>query len=291
MVCVHNSSHIIGRCLRALQLAKRIILVDACSSDNTSAVAKSNHPNVEVVTLKEDRGLAHATNIGFSMVETEFTLNINPDALIEKGCVEQLVATSLENPNSGGVAPLLRNNRGNIELDAMFATEIEHAKINKNPEGRFCTWFITGAVVLWKTKAYRFVDGMDERFFLYNEDCDLCIRMSNAGYSLILDPSATAVHSGGASEKITLRTRARKDWNMTWGHLFFQRKYRSASFSKKLAYKYLKTSSIEILLGTLLLRPKKVLGNSAKLLAAWSFLNRRKPWGKNNLSWPEDWED
>ena len=285
VLCVKNSAHVLPASLTTLPKAKRIIIVDAMSTDGTREVAIASHKAVEVIRITEDHGLAAATNQGFSLAHTEYVLNINPDTLIEDGCVERLVATADKNPNTAGVAPLLINGRGNQELDVMGPWEYNHHKMHDTPAGPFSTWFITGAIVLWRLSAFRTFGGMDEQFFLYNEDADICNQSIASGYSLILDPRAKSIHLGGASERITLKTRRRKDWNMTWGHLFYVRKYGSPKKADEIARDYVHRCTKDAIMGIFTVRPKKVVGNMAKASAARHFLRRNPPWGRLNKSW------
>jgi N-acetylglucosaminyl-diphospho-decaprenol L-rhamnosyltransferase len=287
VLCVKNSAHVLPLSLATLPKAKRIIVVDAISTDCTPEVAITSHPAVEVIHITDDKGLANATNIGFAKANTEFVLNINPDTLFEEGTVEQLVATADENPNAAGIAPLLINGRGNQELDVMGPWEYNHHKMHETPAGPFCTWFITGAIVLWRHKAYCSFGGMDESFFLYNEDADLCNQSVANGFSLILEPRAKSTHLGGASERVTLKTRRQKDWNMTWGHLFYVRKYGSPEKADEIARNYVQSCSIDALKGLITFRPKKVVGNLAMASAARHYLQRRTPWGRANRTWKD----
>lgn len=79
VLVTRNSEAILPTSLGSLPNAKRIILVDALSTDNTTAVAKECHPAVEVISLTEDHGLGAATNQGLALAETEYVLNIKPD--------------------------------------------------------------------------------------------------------------------------------------------------------------------------------------------------------------------
>jgi N-acetylglucosaminyl-diphospho-decaprenol L-rhamnosyltransferase len=268
VVCVKNSAHVLPLSLATLPKAKRIIIVDIMSTDGTPEVGLESHPAAEIIHITDDRGLAAAINKGFALADTEFVLNINPDTLFEEGAVEQLVATADKNPNAAGIAPLLINGRGNQELDVMGPWEYNHHKMYETPAGPFCTWFITGAIVLWRLSAFRSCGGMDESFFLYNEDADLCNQSIAHGFSLVLDPRAISTHLGGASEKITLKTRRRKDWNMTWGHLFYVRKYGSPEAADEIARDYIRKCTTAALKGILTIRPKRVVGNFAKASAA-----------------------
>ncbi|MEE9318365.1 MAG: glycosyltransferase [Rhodospirillales bacterium] len=280
VLVTRNSGAILPTSLGSLPKAKRIILVDALSTDNTTAVAKECHPAVEVIPLAEDHGLGAATNQGLALVETEYVLNINPDTRMQEGCVEQLLRTADANPSAAGVAPVLTDGKGTIELYGMGPREIHHHKFPVLPEGPLCTWFLTGAVVLWRLSAIRAIDGFDENIFLYNEDTDISVRSTRAGFSLIIDTGATAEHFGGASEKATLKSRVRRDWNMVWGQLFYENKHGQPGEAETTAREYVSRCRRESLLGLLSLRPKKFLTNRAKARAAESFLRGDPPWGR-----------
>jgi N-acetylglucosaminyl-diphospho-decaprenol L-rhamnosyltransferase len=278
VLVTHNSAAILPTSLGSLTKARRIIVVDALSTDDTVAVARAGHPAVEVIRLTEDRGLGAATNVGIARADGDYVLNINPDTRLPEGCVERLAATATANANAAGVAPLLINARGAIELDVMGPSEIRHRKITALPAGPFCTWFLTGAVVLWRLAALRAIGGFDENIFLYNEDADLSLRAVRAGYGLILDPGATAEHFGGASEKITLKSRTRRDWNMVWGHLYYENKHAPPGEAAAIARDYVSRCRRESLIGLLTLRPKKFLTNRVKIRAAEGFLRGDPPW-------------
>jgi GT2 family glycosyltransferase len=279
VLVTRNSATALPLSLGSLAGAQRIIMVDAMSTDNTIEVARKSHHAVEIISLTDDRGLGAATNKGLALVETEYVLNINPDTQLMPGCIERLVALADSNPQTGGVAPQLTNANGDPEIDVMGPGEIRHSHIAVPPDGPFCTWFITGAVVLWRVAALRTVNGFDEDFFLYNEDTDLCLRTTRAGYSLILDPGARADHFGGRSEEVTLKSRIRRDWNMVWGHLIYERKHGRPGEAEESAHAYIKRCRREVLVGLLTLRRKKVLTNRMKKRAAEGFLRGDSPWG------------
>ncbi len=270
----------LGSLAKAGAKAGRVIMIDAMSTDNTVEVAKSCHPNIEIITLAEDRGLGAASNLGFGRAETEYVLNINPDTQLPEGCVERLLATADANPNAAGVAPVLTNANGDIDLAVMGPGERHHHAIAVHPDGAFCTWFLTGAVVLWRLRAFQDIGGFDEDIFLYNEDTDLCMRATQKGYSLILEPAALGDHFGGRSEDLTLKSRIRRDRNMMWGHLMYERKYAGPDEADQIARREVKKCCGEALAGLLTVRPKKVLTNFAKARAAYSFLKGGSPWGR-----------
>ena len=280
VMVTRNSAAILPISLGSLEKAKRILLIDAMSTDNTVEVAET-FANVEVIRLTEDRGWGAGNNQGFALADTEYGLIINPDTKIPQGCIEQMVRTADANPGAAMVAPLLTNARGDMDLAVMGPGERHHRELKDPPAGPFCTWFITGAVVVWRLSAFRDVGGFDEKIFLYNEDTDIAYRAAQKGYSLILDPAAKCDHFGGHSEEMTLKSRIRRDKNMAWGHLYYERKWGAPGEAEEAARKLLKKSLGEAVTGFLTLRPKKFFTNFAKARVASSFLRGGAMWGRS----------
>ncbi len=280
VMCTHNSAHILPTALGSLKKARRIIISDALSQDGTPEVAERAHPAVEVIRLTEDGGWGKSVNQGFARVETEYVFNINPDVRIPDGCVEQLVRTADANPNAAIVAPVLTNARGGPDIPYMGPWEHNHHQLKEIPEGPICTWFVNGAVVIWRTSAFKVVGGFDENIFLYNEDVDIAIRTTRAGFALILDPAARADHYGGESEEISLKSKVRRDKNMMWGHLVFERKYGGVDHARAEARRQVRKCLGDAALGVLKLRPGKVVTNLVKARAARGFLAGEAPWGR-----------
>jgi GT2 family glycosyltransferase len=281
VLVTRNSEGNLPTSLGSLAQAQRIIVVDALSTDRTIEIAKAAHPAVEIVHIAEDRGWGAATNIGFKMAETEFVLNINPDTYFHENCIERLVALADANPNAAIVAPVLTNARGNVDLAVMGPGERHHREIEVAPAGPFCTWFVTGAVVLWRTEIFRAVGGFDENIFLYSEDADICLRATRMGYSLIVDPEARSDHFGGHSEDVSLKSRVRRDKFRAWGHLYFERKHGSDAEAEREAKRMFRRSLGEALMGLVTLRPKKLVTNLAKASVARAFLKGGQPWGRS----------
>lgn len=280
VLVTRNSEKIIPLSLGSIAQDQRVILIDAMSTDNTISVARNNYPGLEVISLKEDKGLGAATNKGFASAKTEYVLNINPDTKFSEYCVEQLVLTADANPNAAGIAPILTNAKGNLDLSVMGPQEHNHYALQTTPDGPFCTWFLTGAVVLWRLSAFRKIGGFDENIFLYNEDTDLSIRSMQTGFPLIVEPSAKGHHFGGHSEELSLTSRIRRDKNMIWGHLNLEKKYAGTKEANLIAKATLKYCFGEIILGLITLRFRKFITNAVKAKAAYSFLKGGVPWGR-----------
>ncbi len=270
----YNSSGVIGECLSRLGAFADVVLVDNASTDDTIDVAKRVLPSVTVIANDENKGFGAAANQGFAVVKTPYGLHMNPDAVLDDGALALLFETLEENANCAMAAPLLVNPKdGDYELYVCGPNDnASHLVRDFRPSGAFCTWFVTGAVFLFRISAWKSVDGFDERYFLYHEDFDLCKRTIDGGYSIILVPEAVAHHLGGQSVTLTTKIQAMKDWHKIWSNLYFLSKHGDPEAARRLAKSIFFEKAMRTLLYVLFVRPKRIRGNYIKAHAAFTFL-------------------
>ena len=100
------------------------------------------------------------------------------------------------------------------------------------------------------------------------------------GHPLIIEPSAKGHHFGGHSEELSLKSRIRRDKNMMWGHLNFEKKYAGTEKANLLAKETFKNCCGETILGLITLRLRKFITNAVKAKAAYSFIKGGAPWDR-----------
>ena len=94
VIVVHNSESVISAALQRVKQARRVIVVDNASHDDTCDAARRALPTVEIHKMDTNLGYGRANNRGFALAATEFVLLLNPDALVEEGALETLVAAA-----------------------------------------------------------------------------------------------------------------------------------------------------------------------------------------------------
>jgi len=278
VVVAHNSGAVIGPCLKSLAHAGQVIVVDNASDDNTLARARVALPSVEIIANSVNMGFGTANNIGFEASRTLFTLLLNPDTVVPTGALEHLLATAKAYPDAAVIAPLLKNPDSALELYLMGLGEKTHHRQEASPDGNLCTGFIMGAAMLWRMDAWQRLGGFDEAIFIYGEDTDIALRATEAGYSLVVTPGAEIYHLGGQSDPPTRHTRWRKAWHMTYGHLYVKAKHGEEVAAREEAQRLRRYHSLKALLYLIVIRPRKMLDNLARALAASAFLGGRPSW-------------
>jgi GT2 family glycosyltransferase len=249
VVVSFNARPYLLRCLTSLAthvtLPLQVIVVDNASDDGSAEAVRARHPAMQVIQNGANVGFAAACNRGLREARGEYCLLLNSDAEVCAGAVESLVGLLDERTDVGIVGPRTLEPDGSPQVS--FGPDLTplsewrqrrrvRALRERRPEAvreveALCArehepvW-VSGACLLARRSALEAVGGLDERFFLYEEDVDLCLRVRKAGWRVVYTPRAVVMHHLGRSmEKIPARSRLEYDRS----HLFFYAKHRSAA--------------------------------------------------------------
>jgi len=273
----YNSEAVITDCIEPLRALENIYIVDNGSDKKSIDFIKVDFPDIPLIENKENLGYGRGFNVGLALVKTKYVLTINPDARFSMADLESLHHAAETYPEVGIIAPLLDVPRMGVETWVMGPNELNHQRAEFVPEGPFCSWFVAGAVCLYRTSAMLEIGGFDDNIFLYNEDVDLCLRMHRAGYSLIYIAALVAFHINSASAPQTDKLHWRKDWNFAWGHLYILNKYSGHDAAKKAAWKMIRDKGLKSLFYLLTFGKKRFIRDFAATHGAVSFLLGKKP--------------
>jgi len=219
VVVSYNSRAHLRACVEPLAEASdlRVVVVDNCSTDG-SAASIADLP-VEVVEAERNEGFARGCNLGWSVGEASFVLFLNPDAAIDAESVRGL-ARVLESPSVGAVAPKIVHPDGALHfsqrrfphLRSLYAQALflhrlfpragwsdEVIRTTEAYAAPGSPDWVSGACFMVRRSTLEELNGLDEGFFMYWEDTDLCRRLRSRGLEIRFEPAAVAVHVGGAS--------------------------------------------------------------------------------------------
>lgn len=155
------------------------------------------HKNVMYLPQKKNLGYANAINVATSYIKTEWIAMLNDDLIFDPiSILADLKKYAIEH-SLVAVAPLLTNQKGEIENAGFWVLPIGKVKLNFDTSIDLTSRTldgITGACFLIKTEAFKQVGKFDTRFFAYLEDVDLCLRLKHAGLLFGIDPNIDVVH-------------------------------------------------------------------------------------------------
>lgn len=227
----------LANCLRSIEEYRpceefEIIVVDNASSDGTVDYIKHNFPRVTTIANKENRGFAAANNQGIERSKGEYILFLNPDTIVHPNSLDALVKFMEHNEQVGACGPKLLNEDGAIQasvrrfptfrgalyrhtafrLSGVFQGQYKKLRMTDFGYDRQSDVDqLSGAALMARRSVINEVGAMDERFFMYYEEVDLCYRIKQASWRIVFTPKAVITHLGGQSAtKIHVRTRMMK---------------------------------------------------------------------------------
>jgi GT2 family glycosyltransferase len=191
-------------------------VVDNASRDGTVELLREEHPEALLIRNETNRGFAAAVNQAAAVARGRRLLLLNPDARPAPRCMEALAAALDARPRAARAGPQLLDPDGSPQASAWLAPGFAtlafealflynlfpkcrlHAIQAGSPEPRVVDT-ISGACLLVDRDLFASLGGLDERFFLYYEDTDLCVRARAAGRDALLVPEARCRHVLGGS--------------------------------------------------------------------------------------------
>jgi GT2 family glycosyltransferase len=206
-----------------------VIVVDNASSDDSVALMRNSDMAIElahrdrlrVILNQENRGFGQANNQAFALTESAFLFMLNPDAAVTQGSIDKLIATVQDRSRRGAAGPRILNADGSLQTSAWrnppAAWEILLSQMKlylllpRRFRGELLLgghWrhdrerrvpMLSGAAMLVRREVIDEVGGFDERFHMYGEDNEWCLRMTRAGWQLIFQPQAVVLHHGAQS--------------------------------------------------------------------------------------------
>jgi len=223
IVVTYNSARDIDRALRSLTdpppvTAHEILVVDNASTDDTVPRIRSSWSRVRLIASDTNLGFAAANNRGIRESSSELVLLLNPDTSVPAGALDRLVAHLDARPDVAIVGPRIVDAEGRAELSfgSMIAplTELRQKVLvvgNERGVGPIVTMvarmtrrtrevdWVSGACLLIRRADLEAAGLLDERFFLYTEDVDLCASVRMRGRTVLFAADVEIEHLRGRS--------------------------------------------------------------------------------------------
>ena len=240
VVVTYNGMPWLERCLESVR-GRPTVVVDHGSTDGTLDAARK-FGDVRVVE-QDNKGVGAGWNRGIAETTEPWVFLLNADAWVLADGLDRLVEFAERQPRAALAGPKLLNPDGTLQrsargfptpwrlateffflrklaprsraVNAFYAANWDHA------EAREVEW-VNGAAMLARRAAIDEVGGIDEGFFMFNEESDWQYRMRQAGWEVWFFPGAEVVHVGGDA--------TRRDWGRMFttqvrSHVRFVRKH------------------------------------------------------------------
>lgn len=199
-----------------------VVLWDNASADGSAdAVAERFPTEVILVRSPDNLGFAAANNAAAAQARTPWLLLLNPDTEAHPGAIENLLAFAKAHPEAGIVGGRTVFPDGSLNIASCWnrmtiwsllsrAVGLSRAFPNSvlfNPEA-IGGWrrdsvrnvdIVVGCLLMIPKTVWDELGGFREKYFMFGEEADLCLRAGKLGYRPMITPDAQIVHHVGAS--------------------------------------------------------------------------------------------
>ena len=194
----YNGADYISECIESINsskdsLEKEVVIVDNNSQDSSLDVIQSLlNPKIRLISNKENLGFSAANNQGIKVANGKYIFLLNNDTILKPDCLQKLKNFFDTEESLGGVAPQLLNEDETIQV---YGSVLSHWRYRGSRP--ISLSFLSGAGFFTTKSILEKINGLDENFFFYNEDIDLCMQIKKLGLKLIYYPPAKLIHYGG----------------------------------------------------------------------------------------------
>ncbi len=213
IILSYNTEKLLELCLASIEkhieIPHEIIVVDNASTDTSVPMLKKKFSQVKVIENQQNLGFAKGVNQGAGEAKGEYLWFLNSDAELFQDVASQLVRVMESDNTIGVVGGVLKNRDGSLQrsfskfYDLMPAALLifggdKVELLGYTEKDRDVDW-VSGGCMMVRADVFRQAQGFDESYFMYLEDMDLCKRIHDLGYRVVIVPSASVMHIGQGS--------------------------------------------------------------------------------------------
>ena len=213
-------------CLQSLytdppgDISYEVWVVDNASEDGSVDMVRTEYPQVNLMENTTNVGFSKANNQAIQASNTKYVFLLNSDAAVHPGTLETLGKYANENPTSAIIGPKVLNRDGSLQFSCrrfpvIWAGFFRNTLLGRlAPNNRFARAYLmedfdhsktgnvdwlSGCAMFIRRDLIDAIGALDERFYMYCEDVDICWRAWNNGKKVVYMPDAVVTHAIGRS--------------------------------------------------------------------------------------------
>jgi len=214
----HRSKNLVLNFIKDIHIKYKLIIIDNSNDIELKKIIKKNYPEV-VINIIENNGYGSAINYASKLVKTKYFLISNPDisGLNENEINKFLYAAKILNDNFSALGPRFINADPKSLIQSNNKKNIVEMK------------FLSGSCMFFKKETFDNIGGFDEKYFLYFEESDFCLRSHkiNKNYQIndvkIIHNVGTSVLTNNTYEKKQLEKLY--TWHFIWSKFYYYKKH------------------------------------------------------------------
>ena len=272
IVLFEEKKELLFSCLENVKNFKVIIIDNADNTDLKLQVEKKFSIHKYILN-KKNIGFTKAANHAIKLCDTEYILNINADCFIKENDILYLIKSHQNYKSCFITSPTFYDDEKKLTYNAGCFDEENFSKKTLLLEGDVCVDKVLGSAMLFKKKDITELGFLDENFFMYYEDDDLCRRIKQKNMSVIQIFDAKAQHNHGQSKvKNKLKRIFIRNYHFTYDELYYY--FKKGKHNQKFNYikKKIPNYIIKIIINFIIFRFSQSTYYMAKTMAFYKFV-------------------
>ncbi|MFA5133266.1 MAG: glycosyltransferase family 2 protein [Patescibacteria group bacterium] len=247
-----NTKQLLDDCLASIfketkEINFEVFVVDNKSSDGSAAMVKDKYPKVNLIENKINAGFAAANNQAIRQASGRYILALNPDTVVLKNALDGAVKILDKRPEVAILGPKTLNSDGSqqktvwadpsLAAQIFLLTKLKHLFPKLKTIKKYYRFSfdynkesyveqVQGSFLLIRREFLEKRGLFDEKFFIWFEEVDLCLRARKAGYKILYSPETQIIHYGGESFKQVMTLKKQKMYNRSLFYYFWKNKPR-----------------------------------------------------------------
>tara|TARA_B100000886_G_scaffold232769_1_gene162617 strand:+ start:16 stop:882 length:867 start_codon:yes stop_codon:yes gene_type:complete len=226
VIVTFNSRKVIYDCLNSLPKDFHKLIIENSSDEKLKKELEQNYDKTEVV-LSKNIGMGAGNNLGIIKSNTQYVYVLNPDVVLKNDTISNINNSISELENFAILSPLSDNPLyPNYKSNFTEITKDDSKTISNVEE-------IDGYSMIINKNYFENNIFFDEKFFMYLENVDLCLRAKKNGGKLYIVTNSKVHHLGAKAvdEKYNEVIELSRNWHWMWSKLYFNKKHRGIFIS------------------------------------------------------------
>jgi len=245
-----NTRDFLRDCLKSVyasegDLVLEVIVVDNCSHDRSAGMVRQEFPHVHLIESDINGGYAYANNLGLRHLQARYYLLLNPDTVLPRNALRDMLAFMEAHPEAGMAGPKLVMADGKLDLacrrsfptpensfyklfglSRLFPESKRFGRYNLtclDPDQMAEVDSVVGAFMIVRAEVIEQIGFLDEEYFMYAEDLDWALRAKEAGWKVYYCPHVTVLHYKRRSSEQNPRKARYEFWRAMY--VFYRKHY------------------------------------------------------------------
>ncbi len=232
VIVTFKSEHLIENLIKSIPQSIEILVVENSLNSSLKLDLEKKYENTKVIIPQNNLGYAKALNLGVQSSKNNFVLCLVADVFFETQVFLKISEIINEFKNFAILAPTYKNE--NIFKNYWPLENLQQNEIIIKNNNLFEVKDVDGAAFIINKET--FDDKiMDENFFLYFENTDMCLNVRKKGHKIFAIKNLKFIHSGmkSSNKKFEFEINKSRNWHYCWSKFYFYKKNFSYLYALK----------------------------------------------------------